>query len=428
MQLEMQTVKVHDVVWGDRTLLDNGILRINPEEFRKVIDAETELCSALEIVKPGENARIVNILDVVEPRVKVNGPPLYPGCLAPPHTTGIGITRRLSGVVLMGAGHFKGFDDPNLSQKEAIVDMVGPVKNATPFSSTINIVIQFNIPEEYVISEMDRLIRRSTLRASIYLAQASINQEPDYSTIYSLNSFDSSLPNLGLILQLASKSPHGPNGTGILFDTLLYGRTVDGIFPTIIHANELMDGAVVSDDYHYGGYRNPTYVFQNNPIVDLLYKGHGKAFNFKGVVLTRGYYHTLLDKERAANYAANLAQLLAFDGAVITTQGGGNTHIDAMLTVQACENRNIKTALIVSEVASDVGDVGFVDYVNEADLIISAGNIDEWADFPEVERVVGGEKILLRNLSAKGPFRTYSRDILLANSQVGAAKLTTLSY
>ena len=52
---------------------------------------------------------------------------------------------------------------------------------------------------------------------------------------------------------------------------------------------------------------------------------------------------------------------LGADGAIVTTDAGGNSHTDTMLTVRACERTGIRTVALVAEMG------GLTDHVPEAD-------------------------------------------------------------
>ena len=110
----------------------------------------------------------------------------------------------------------------------------------------------------------------------------------------------------------------------------------------------MLDGAVVS-----GNYKNPikvpTMLHCNNPVVLELCRRHGRDLNFIGVILSRGHHDTHMLKERSAQYAAKLASLIGADGVILTMEGSGNTTIDFMQTVKACEQRGVKTVAWTAE-------------------------------------------------------------------------------
>ena len=83
---------------------------------------------ALTLHKPGESVRITPVKDVIEPRVKVEGPGgEFPGVIAKVDTVGSGKTHVLRGMAVVTAGKIVGF-------QEGIIDMTGPGAEYTPFS------------------------------------------------------------------------------------------------------------------------------------------------------------------------------------------------------------------------------------------------------------------------------------------------------
>ncbi|MFA5577106.1 MAG: glycine/sarcosine/betaine reductase component B subunit, partial [Tissierellaceae bacterium] len=75
MRLELGHVLIKDVQFGSETKIENGVLFVNKEELLKLIREDEHLASVdVEIAKPGESVRITPVKDVVEPRVKVEGP------------------------------------------------------------------------------------------------------------------------------------------------------------------------------------------------------------------------------------------------------------------------------------------------------------------------------------------------------------------
>ena len=190
---------------------------------------------------------------------------------------------------------------------------------------------------------------------------------------------DPALPSVGAILQVASEGP--------LTDTFLYGRAVGGIVPTLLDANEVLDGALTNGAYDWASVRNVTANYQDSSLVRTLLAGHGERWRFAGLILALGYLDTAFEKQRSAMLSARLARSLGADGVVCTTFSSGNSHTDTMLTVRACESLGIRTTAIISETNG-----GLTDHVPEADAIVSAGNEDELIEPWTPERVVGAEE------------------------------------
>ena len=103
MKLEVVTFPVREVRFSDRTGYENGVLSINKDELIALILEDKRVDSAdVDVAYPGEQTRIVNVRDVVEPRIKVSGPGcVFPGILGPVETVGEGRTHRLSGVTVI---------------------------------------------------------------------------------------------------------------------------------------------------------------------------------------------------------------------------------------------------------------------------------------------------------------------------------------
>ena len=209
---------------------------------------------------------------------------------------------------------------------------------------------------------------------------------------------------MALLLQLSSLGP--------LYEIYLYGTTLDGFQPSPLNPLELLDGAVTAGEYHWAGLRNCTYSFQNSALVRELLAADGNRMRFAGLVACRGYNQSAKDKERAAMLAAKVAGELGADGAIVTTDAGGNSHTDTMLTVRACERAGIRTVAMVAEMG------GLTDHVPEADAIVSVGNAEELVPEWRPERVLGGD-ILLDGRPATDAGPVPVRNYLGATCQMG---------
>ena len=81
MRLELGSFPVTDARFAARTRWSDGVLEIDREAALAAVHEDGLVASArIEIARPGESARIWPVRDVVEPRVKVDGPgEIYPG-------------------------------------------------------------------------------------------------------------------------------------------------------------------------------------------------------------------------------------------------------------------------------------------------------------------------------------------------------------
>ena len=375
----------------------------------ELLDSGLEVEGAqVEVVRPGDSVRITHVLDAVEPRIRPDGRPAFPL----EGRAGEGRTNRLDGVAVLSCLDFLAEERP-LHEQESVVDMAGPGAKLSPFSQTTNVVLSFRTPEGTPNEELEATARRTTLEVAERLARPTLEAEPSQVERFELEPADESLPSVAALVQLSDLGP--------LYYQFVYGLPAGRAgLPHAIGPAELMDGAVTCGEYHWAGLRNPTWFFQNNRLVRALYREHGRRLRFAGVVLIRGYEQAAEDKERAAEEAAAAARELGADGVVITTDGGGNSHTDVMLTCRACEQTGIRTTVIVAEMADpESTNPGLTDWVPEADCIVSAGNAEELVPSWKPERVVGGEVGL-----DPVPVRNY----LGATNQMGQLALTATTW
>src|SRR4029434_8174055 len=67
---------------------------------------------------------------------------------------------------------------------------------------------------------------------------------------------------------------HQVRAQGPMVQTFLYGHELSGMVPTILHPNELLDGALVSGNYKTGT-KTPTFRHTRHPALLALYGRHG---------------------------------------------------------------------------------------------------------------------------------------------------------
>jgi glycine reductase complex component B subunit alpha and beta len=370
----------------------------------------------VDVVRGGDPVRITHVLDAVEPRIRPDGRAAFPT----EGRAGEGRTNRLDGVVVLSCLDFPAEERP-LHEQESVVDLAGPGAELTPFAADTNVVLTFGARDGLGNEELEAWARGTTLSVAEELARPTLDASPDEVERFELGPVPDALPSIAALVQLSDLGP--------LYYQYLYGVPVGRTgLPHAVDPAELLDGAVTSGEYHWAGLRNPTIVFQRNALVRTLYREHGRRLRFAGLVLMRGYEQTADDKQRAATAAAKAAVALGADGAVITTDAGGNSHTDVMLTVRACEEAGVRTSAIVAEMA-DPGSTssGLTDWVAEADSIVSAGNAEELVPAWTPARVLGGDALLDgTDASAAGPIPV--RNYLGATNQTGQHALTATAW
>jgi len=427
MHLEVKYFPIKEVVFSKVTKYNQGVLEINKDELIFAMRADSVITGVhMDVAYPGESTRIINLLDTIEPRCKVEGKNnVFPGFIGTTETVGSGVTHVLPGFAVMECAEYPLGQGGLLIAREAMVDMSGVSAELTPFGKTVNLVLQFDLEPNKPDVEYDAAIRAATIRASEFLARTTAQLAPEYSIVYDLDQAkDKDLPKILYIYQIHSQ---GPNAT-----TFVYGRSFTDSLPTLIHPNELLDGALVSGNYVYGTYKTPTYLHCHNPIVAELYKRHGVEHIMLPMVISRGHHYSINEKIRSAQYAAKIASLLKPDGIMVTQEGGGNSIIESMQTIKACEQLGIPTTTISYEMSEgDKVSINLLDSVPEANAIISSGGTEQKIKLPAVDKVLGGTRLRigLDCLCPKGPLELgLLHQIYASSNQTGFGKLTCKAY
>jgi glycine reductase complex component B subunit alpha and beta len=370
----------------------------------------------VDIVRPGDPVRITHVLDAVAARVRPDGRPPFPT----DGRAGQGRTNRLTDVAVLSCLDFPAEERP-LHEQESVIDMAGPGADLTQVGHTTNVVLAFRPRGRLRNDELEAWARRTTLAVAEEVARPTLESDPVEIECFELGTADESLPNVAALVQLSDLGP--------LYYQFVYGVPAGAAgLPRAIDPAELLDGAVTCGEYHWAALRNPTISFQESALVRALYREHGQRLRFAGVVLIRGYEQTAADKERAAAAAADAASALGADGVIVTTDAGGNSHTDVMLTVRACERAGIRTTVIVAEMADpDTTNPGLTDWVPEADAIVSVGNAEELVPAWTPERVLGGATLLDGTPADEaGPIAV--QNYLGATNQTGQLSLTATTW
>jgi sarcosine reductase len=419
MRLEMSEFPIRQLRLGNAFSYRSGTLDVDQEELVRIVLQDHRIGDArFEKVLPGERVRVTGIRDVVEPRVKVDSAAqVFPGTIGPVIGVGEGKTHRLSGMAVVATAAYEGTIRAGTGvERSAILDMWGPGAKASRFSSLVNLVLVLRLKDGLSEIEAHTAIQKAEFEVAKKLAEATIGQKPECVTTFDANAELRKPPRVILIQGCITNSnqPH----SGVSY----YGLPIRDSLSTVIHPNELLDGAVTTNTTRGIGYYPTTWDWQNHPLALELYKEHfaGKL-SFIGVILERISFDTHHGKEVIAQNTAQLASALGADAALVTWLGSGNAFVDLMLTVRACEQRGIKTVLVTYEYGGKDGvDSPLLFYVPEANAVVSTGSRDRWLELPAAERVVGPYQEI-RILSypgapatpASGPLTLDARDNII---------------
>ncbi len=428
MRLELGKIFIKDVQFGSETKVEQGVLYINKQALLDAVGGDTRLKSIeIDIAKPGEETRIMPVKDVIEPRVKVEGPGgIFPGVISKVDVVGSGRTHVLKGAAVVTAGKIVGF-------QEGIIDMSGPGADYTPFSKTLNVVILCTPVDNLQQHEHEQAVRMVGLKAATFIGEAGRNVTPDevkvYETLPLLEGAKQypGLPRVGYVYMLQTQ--------GLMHDTYVYGVDAKRIVPTLIYPTEVMDGAILSGNCVSACDKNPTYNHLNNPIIEDLYERHGKDYNFVGVIITNENV-TLADKERSSNWTAKLAEYLNLDAVIVSEEGFGNPDTDLMMNCKKLTAKGIKTVLVTDEYAGrDGASQSLADADKAADAVITGGNANEVILLPPMKKIIGYTEPADTiaggfdgSLRPDGSIMAELQVITGATSEIGMNKLSATQY
>ncbi|MGH2704282.1 MAG: glycine/sarcosine/betaine reductase component B subunit [Actinomycetota bacterium] len=371
--------RVESLEIGNATSFDHGNLTVVPDAAAMLFDDPAIARVTLQVAAPGDRVRIVKVLDSVEPRTKgPGGGGIFPGFVSAARPQGRGDTHVLRGMAVVVAGYLP-------RAQEGLVEMRGDAAAMSPLGDLHNLVVEFEPAQDARWEDVDAALRLGALRLAAAVAAAALEAEPDEVEVLPSDPSRDGLPRIGAVTNLQTQ--------GSFKDVFVYGRSFSGSLPTVIDPNELDDGAVVSGQYGHPGLKNPTYVFQNHPVVAALRARDGTDLTFAGLVISPEPVDQT-QKELVSAHAARLCRALGFDAAIITKEGGGNADADVTLKMDAFEDLGVVGIGILNEMSGPHGTgPPLVVPPERAKSLISTGNYDERLELGEVDRALGGDRI-----------------------------------
>lgn len=427
MKLEIGNIFIKDVQFGNETKVENNVLFVNKDEIKTIVLEDEQIKNvSIELARPGESKRITPVKDVIEPRVKVSGNgSIFPGVIGNVDIVGSGRTHVLKGAAVVTCGKIVGF-------QEGIIDMTGPGADYTPFSKLNNVCLVIEPVEGLKQHDYERAARIAGLKVATYIGKIAKDLEPDEIKVYETKPVYEQLqeypelPKVGYVYMLQTQ--------GLLHDTYVYGVDAKQIIPTIMYPTEIMDGAIISGNCVSACDKNTTYHHLNNPIIEQLYKRHGKDINFIGVIITNENVY-LADKERSSNFTTKLAQYLGLDGVIISQEGFGNPDTDLIMNCKKIEEAGIKTVIVTDEYAGRDGlSQSLADADMKANAVVTGGNANEVIVLPPLDTIIGTDAYINKiaggfdgSLREDGSIEVEIQAITGATNELGFNKLSAKS-
>jgi glycine reductase complex component B subunit alpha and beta len=400
MLLTVGTFPIREAVFGTPAGWRDGRLVVDRDRVAARVREDPRIRSvAVDLVQPGEAARIVHVRDVIEPRVKTDGPGhTYPGiCGHAPDTVGAGITHRYAGFgVLIASEALPHIRRTVSAATDSLIDMSGPGA-VTAYSALRYVVLTIETLPDLDVTSWNEALRGAGHRVAADLAELVRAQTPPERREYHLAPPGDGRPRVVHVHTLNASMVPGI-GTGI------YGYTQHAL-PVLLHPNEILDGAIAGDAVvTYPG--KCTWLHVNNPALEALYDRDGADLAWLGSIVSRTRWGALHEKELSAHQTVKLAAMLGAEGALVTWNHGGNDLLEVMMTIQGLERAGIKTTFLTIE--SDIkvvrmtpalAETGTAEppllfSVPEADAIVSTGTLAPAAPLPVMPRVVGGREVV----------------------------------
>ncbi|HEY5665432.1 MAG TPA: glycine/sarcosine/betaine reductase component B subunit [Gammaproteobacteria bacterium] len=409
MTLAIRRKRVGSLGPGAATALAGDRLTIDIDALQAFVAGRDERIEAVHvhIAAPGESVRILCAKDVIEPRVKLAG-----------DSPGEGTTLILDGVAVVTTGPIVGF-------QEGVIDMTGPGADYSPFSSLGLVVIEIEVRAGTPPHEHEAAVRAAGLDAAGHIAAQCADVVPDRTDDLAWNEtdVDAALPRVAYVDMLLSQ--------GLLHDTYVLGRSAIEGLPRSLDPRVAIDGGIVSGNCVSACDKTTTWHHQNNPVITRLLDGHGKRWNFVGLVLTN-VPTRLAEKQRSAERAVALVRELAPAGALVSKEGFGNPDADLMMLLRGLESAGIRTVAITDEYAGPDGDSqSLADTAPEADALISVGNANAKLRLPPMDRVIGPLPDVARlaggyphSLGDDGSLEVELQAIVGATNQLGFSSLS----
>lgn len=396
MKLEIGNVQMTDVILGNHNGFQDGILSVDKDAAIAFLKEADDHLTDVDIViaHPGDDTRIVPVVEVIEPRVRKDGRCVFPGVTDEVAPAGDGELKALKGCcVTVVAKEYGSFGD-------GVIDMGGEGAKHTYWSKLINICLVADTDEEFERHEQQKrnhALRWAGHRLAEYLGAIARDIGADCVETYEFNpvlkreAARSELPNVALVMQPQSQME------ALGYNDLWYGWDMNRYLPTLVSPTEVLDGALISGSFMPSSSKWSTYEMQNFPIIKELFAEDGKSFNFVGVILSN-LNVALEQKERSAVMVRNLALSLGVDYALVTEEGYGNPDTDYVRCQVILEDAGIPVVGVSNECTGRDGmSQPLVTLDEKMTALVSTGNVSELSELPACQTVIGSLEAMNRD-------------------------------
>ena len=383
MKLKIGNFQVRKVLLGNENSFKEGTLTINKEDAINYLkDLDSHLTDVdIVIANPGDDTRIVPVVETIEPRCRVDGRTLFPGVTGEVSPCGDGELKALKGCcVTVVAKEYGSFGD-------GVIDMGGEGAKHTYWSKLINICLVGDTDEEFERHEQQKCnhaLRWAGHRFAEYIGKivksmsAESFEEYNFEPVASRQKKNNGLPNVAIVLQPQSQME------ALGYNDLWYGWDMNKYLPTYVSPTEVLDGAMISGSFMPASSKWSTYEMQNFPTIKELFEQDGKTLNFCGVIMSM--LNVALDqKERAAVMVRNMALNLGIDYAIVTEEGYGNPDADYVRCQVILEDAGIPVVGISNECTGRDGfSQPLVTLDSKLTALVSTGNVSELSILPAI--------------------------------------------
>lgn len=388
MKLSIGNIHVKDVRLGEENSFNEGILTINEKAaVDYLMECDSHITSLqIVIARPGDDTRIVPVIEVIEPRCRMDGRCLFPGVTDEVSPAGEGELKAFKGCCITVVGGTYG------SFGDGVIDMGGEGAKHTYWSNLVNICIVGETDEEFERHEQQKCnhaLRWAGHRFAEYVGNiakdiaAEETEEYVFEPLLKRSEERKDLPNVAIVLQPQSQME------ALGYNDLLYGWDMNKYLPTFLSPTEVFDGCIISGSFMPSSSKWSTYEMQNFPTIKELFAEDGKSLNFVGVIMSM--LNVALDqKERAACMVRNMALNLGVDYAIVTEEGYGNPDADYVRCQVILEDAGIPVVGISNECTGRDGrSQPLVTLDEKLTALVSTGNVSQLTRLPACKTVIG---------------------------------------